>query len=347
MTLRSPIFRKILLSGFALNAAALLLLDFYLSRYIARHEHEHVRQRLSTAARILADEAATVPLDRLQPWTASASARAQARVTVIDPHGRVLADSGHDPERMENHAGRPEIQAALRGGTGAAVRHSDTLGVDLYYVAAPLVYQNRGGHVLRLALPLSELKAATAEVRKGIVWASAIVAGMALLVAYIFSAHLTRRVRRLQSFAERSHAAGYGERLAPDADDELGDLARSLDRMTAQLRETIEGLNLESARRAAILSSMVEGVLAVDHSLRVTFCNEAFARAFGAALPIPERLPLLSLVRDPALLDMFTRVLVSGDVVKGRLQGFAAGDRSFEVQVTPLAAAARRRSASG
>src|SRR3972149_7042777 len=112
MTLRSPIFRKLLASAFLLIAVTLLVLDFYLARYTTRREVESVEQRLAVEAQILAAEAAEVPLTRLEEWAYAGAPRAQARVTVIDPQGVVLADSHHDPETMENHANRQEILMA-------------------------------------------------------------------------------------------------------------------------------------------------------------------------------------------------------------------------------------------
>ena len=38
------------------------------------------------------------------------------RFTLIDPEGKVLADSDQDPRQMENHLMRPEVQAALNEG---------------------------------------------------------------------------------------------------------------------------------------------------------------------------------------------------------------------------------------
>ena len=112
--------------------------------------------------------------------------------------------------------------------------------------------------------------------------------------------------------------------------------------MATQLRELVDRLSLESARREAILASMVEGVLAVDNELRVTFCNESFARVVGVRGEIPQRLPLLELVRDPELLDMLTHVLVSGQSIKRRLELASAVGRTFEVQVAPLSASSHR-----
>ena len=87
---------------------------------------------------------------------------------------------------------------------------------------------------------------------------------------------------------------------------------------------------------------MVEGVLAVDNELRVTFCNQSFARVVGASGEIPQRLPLLELVRDPELLDMLTHVLVSGHPIKRRLELASAVGRTFEVQAAPLSATSHR-----
>src|SRR5439155_307712 len=83
----------------------------------------------------------------------------------------------------------------------------------------------------------------------------------------------------------------------------LGALARSLNQMAAETQGLVERLKLESARREAILSSMVEGVLAVDHNARITFCNESFTRILGLPAGNLEHRPLVELVRDPELLE--------------------------------------------
>ena len=341
MPFRSPIFRKLLVSAFALIALTILILDFFLTRDAARRETVAVERQLAAEARVLAGDLAATDTARLELWARAAEGRAQARITVITPAGLVLADSQHDPETMENHAGRPEIQEALHGRTGASIRHSVTLDRDLCYVAIP-AQAGASPAVLRLALPLKELDAAIAAVRKGIYGASLAALIAALAMAYFFSRTFTRRIRRLQAFAESLLGARTSAGLERDSDDELGALATSLSTTSVQLRELVEKLSLESARRESILASMVEGVLAVDNELRVTFCNESFARALGAQLPVPENLPLLALVRDPSFLDLLSRVIVTHESIKQRMQLAAADGRAFEVQAAPLALRSRR-----
>jgi two-component system phosphate regulon sensor histidine kinase PhoR len=342
MVFRSPIFRKLLGSAFLLIALTLAVLDFNLARYTTKHEVQEVEQRLTAVAMVLTAEPPSLPPPQMEEWAKSASARVHCRVTVIDPQGVVLAESNQDPETMENHANRPEVQAAYRNRVGSSIRRSGTLGRDLCYVAVPLQYQGRSGYVLRVAVPLENLDAAITEVRRRILTASLVAAIVALLIAYFFSRSFTRRISRLRGFAERLVKANFTERLLVDADDELGALARSLNSTASQLHNLLERLGLESARREAILTSMVEGVLAVDQDLRITFYNASFARAVGLRAEIPEKVPLVEVVRDPVLREILSRVVTGGETLKQRLQLPAAEGRAFEVQAAPLRVAGGR-----
>lgn len=324
------------MSALLLLAFALGVLDFYLTRYIASRETSNVEQRLISEAHLVAYELANVPPTELDRAVAEAGGRAQARITVITHAGVVLADSEHDPETMENHKNRPEVRQALQGRAGASVRHSVTLGRDLCYVALPFTYQGRRGFVLRLAVPLVEVSNAVSAVRRRIVYASIAAAALALILAYFFSFHISRRIGRIKIFAERLVTSTEPAALLPEGADELGALSRALNDMGQQLRESIEKLRIESSRRNAILASMVDGVLAVGHDMRVLFCNESFAQAIGADASGMTRAPLLTVLRDSALLNVFENVLANGNAVARRVQIATAGDRAFAVHAAPL-----------
>jgi len=187
-----------------------------------------------------------------------------------------------------------------------------------------------------LNLALLEFFAAGAGMRWRIVQITIVMALAATGAAWMLSRRLTWRIGRLRSAVEVM-AGGRAEMPAPDSDDELGALAQSLGNAASQMNELVEKVNLLGARRDAILTGMVEGVLAVDGELRVTFCNAAFAGAFGARGPVPPGLPVLRLVRDPGFLEMLRTVVESGEMMKQRMQLPAGDGRSFEVQAAPLA----------
>ncbi len=152
---------------------------------------------------------------------------------------------------------------------------------------------------------------------------------LALLVAFFISRSLARRVSRLKQVAE-----GILDRPNEDSSDDLGSLERSIAGVAKELRRLLDRLRFESARREAILSSMAEGVLAVDPDLRVTFCNTAFLKAIGFRGATFEGLSLLELVRDPGLYQLLKDVLGTGESQKLRFKFYG---RTFEVQATPLA----------
>jgi two-component system phosphate regulon sensor histidine kinase PhoR len=155
---------------------------------------------------------------------------------------------------------------------------------------------------------------------------------LALLVAFFISRSLARRVSKLKQVAE-----GILDRPHEDSSDDLGSLERSIEGVAKELRRLLDRLRFENARREAILSSMAEGVLAVDPDLRVTFCNTAFLRAIGFRGAAFEGLSLLELVRDTGLHQLLREVLATGEPQKLRFKLSAAYGRTFEVQATSLA----------
>jgi len=331
----------VFLSGLALIAVTLVTVDFYWTRYAAAQQSDALKTRLAGEAQVLRGELGAIPRAGLQAWALEADKRAQVRITIVDPAGVVLADSQQNPAVMENHGQRPEVLEAYAGRIGTAVRRSVSIDRDLFYVALPLTYERRPGYVLRVAAPLGELTGAVAAVNWRILEISLIAAAMALVMAFWFSRTLARRVGRLRRFAENLVETRAPEELARDADDELGALAVSLNRTAVRLRDFIDRLSTESARRDAILTSMVEGVLAVDNEMRVMFCNPAFAQAVNAAAPALERLPVLELVRDPVFLEVLSRAVVTGQSVVERMQVADAGGRAYAVHAAPLTNTAR------
>ena len=161
---------------------------------------------------------------------------------------------------------------------------------------------------------------------------------LAFAAAWIESGLLIRRIGGLRSFAENLvHTHLLAANPLPGDEDELGSLARAFSRAARQWQELLDRLQLESTRREAILTSMTEGVLAVDKDLRVIFCNDSFARAVGAALPLKARVPLYDLARDPALTEMLNQALTTREPLKQTIVLTAADGRVFEVHAAPLA----------
>ena len=204
------------------------------------------------------------------------------RVTIIAPDGTVIGESDKPPEQLaqiENHINRPEVQRALRSGIGSATRHSDTIGVDLMYVAVSATNNPTIGFV-RVALPLHEIALTTSRVRRIVAVASFAVALVALPIVFMLARRLSGPIDAMQQMATRVAGGDFSQRAPERGGTELRELGAALNQMSGQLESRLRELNSEKAELGAILSSMTEGVLVVDTTGRIRLANRALRQQF-------------------------------------------------------------------
>jgi two-component system phosphate regulon sensor histidine kinase PhoR len=142
-----------------------------------------------------------------------------------------------------------------------------------------------------------------------------------------------RSFRKLESYVASVPRA---TEISTDLPSALRPLYAALKRTSEHVDVVIERANVELERRETILAGMAEGVLAVDDSLHVTFCNEAFARSFRTRLPLPQGRPLFEVVREPRLRDILSFVVSGAKPLRERMHLPSADGRWFEVHALPL-----------
>ncbi|MGN6809710.1 MAG: hypothetical protein ACTHMP_02460, partial [Thermomicrobiales bacterium] len=175
---------RVFLTMLPLVMVATALLAVYLLQ-ITRGLYLHgIEDQLVGQARLVSTEAA---IDWQQPATLDTLAKhlggdAGNRVTIIAADGVVLGDSEADPRQMENHAGRPEVRAALAGGEGRSLRISRTIHIQFLYAAVPIAVDGRIVGVARVARPLDQIYAQLAQLRN---FAIAAVAACGLAAAFL------------------------------------------------------------------------------------------------------------------------------------------------------------------
>jgi two-component system phosphate regulon sensor histidine kinase PhoR len=269
--------------GLAILLADLLLvvnvcIDLSLPPYLA----QRIRADLQRDA-VLGREV----VSRVRPETVDALAhdlshKTRLRVTILSTNGTVIGESDKPPEQLsqiENHINRPEIQAALRTGLGSAMRHSDTIGVDLMYVAVPVTNNPAIGFV-RVALPLHEIELTTGRVRRTVAAASIAVALVALPIVFVLARRLSGPIDAMQQMATRVTHGDFSQRAPERGGTELRELGAALNQMSNQLESRLRELNSEKAELSAILASMTEGVLVVDATGRIRLANRTLCQQF-------------------------------------------------------------------
>jgi two-component system phosphate regulon sensor histidine kinase PhoR len=236
----------------------------------------------------------------------SLAAAVGCRVTLIDAGGRVRGDSDVPSAglpSLENHAGRPEVRAALAGAPGRAVRRSRSVGVELVYVAVPLP---PGGDlaVLRLAERLAVIRGLNASLLRH----SLLAAAIAFLIIVPLAFWVTRpHVERALALARIAARVGEGDSAARAREqpaDELGQLGGALNLMAAELQQRLTALERERDERERILAHMSDGVALIDAADRVVHANQSLAVILGAALPPAAGTPFQEFARSPELSDL-------------------------------------------
>ena len=274
---------------------------------IERHERARVEDDLRVNA-LLAREAAR---DRapagLQELAGRLAGETGLRVTLIAADGAVLGDSEEDPERAENHADRPEVARALRDGFGADTRVSRTTGQPLMYVAV----RGAGGGpaVVSVALPLARAEEAAGELARIVWWAVAVAGAAATALTFWLARRTVRPLHELADAARHLAEGGFGRKVYAAGRDEIAGLARTFNHMSARLAVQFARLEEDRGQLRAILSGMVEGVIALGADERILFANERAAQLldFQARAAVGRR--LWEVVRLRALQDVVRRAL--------------------------------------
>ena len=239
------------------------------------------------------------------------------RITLVDVAGRVRADSYFPPgplPAIESHLDRPEIRAALAGRIGVATRWSETVDRKLLYVAVP-----GGPGVIRLAADLRQVDEIVRRAQGAIAGAAvfALLVGGAL--AMVAGRSIARPLTQITT-AARAIAAGSPPRFPRSGVPDIDALVQALRQMHRQLADRFEELRREQAETAALVESMVEGVVAADERGRIATANPAARRLLGYD-------PLDAL---PDLAELF-RVKAAREVVDAVLQGTPVQDREVDL----------------
>jgi two-component system phosphate regulon sensor histidine kinase PhoR len=267
----------------------------------------------------------------------------RTRITVILSSGLVVGDSDEDPAQMQNHSDRPEVAAALEGGSGRAVRYSSTVRHKMMYVALPADFGGAATAVVRAAVPLRSVDSALGGVYRHIVIGVLVLAVAAAIASYVVSRRVARPLEELKTGAER-YADGDFQAALPSADsEEVGALVNALKKMAARLDERLAKVVQQRNEQETILASMVESVLAVDTNQRVIGLNRAAAELFGIEAAKAYGKPLPEIIRNPEIQTLAAGALSSDRPVEGEITIYGAEERVLQAHGTALKDAADRK----
>ena len=304
------------------------VLVFGVERSLRRDLEQETRNSLQREAELVRSG---LPADSMlwQPTVTEAARATGIRVTVIDRTGRVVAESGVEPGdlgRIENHAERPEVAAALQGKTGSDQRSSATTGGRLMYLAI-----SGGPGVVRVAMSLDQVDAIVGRAQRPVMAAALVALLFGTLLALVAARRFARPLAEIAASAQ-SIARGESPRFPFSGIPDVDQLTANLRQMHDQLSERFESLRRKQSETAAIVDSMIEGVISSDAKGRIVTANPAVRRllGYGETDQLPD-LPLLFRAKEAR--EALDSVLMGESIADREI---TLGERTYLLNARPL-----------
>ena len=230
--------------------------------------------------------------------------QSETRITLVKPDGTVAADSVTGVRDIGPHATRTEVLEAKANGSGFSERYSSTLDKQMIYFARRIeVGDEIGPGYVRAAAPVVTIDSSIGSIQK-YVWIFATLLGA--LTATLISIFSAKHLQPLSLFTGAARKIGVGDfQASPNLsrrDDEWGELGDAFEHMKNELTVREERLVENSQRLEAVLSSMIEGVIAIEPNGQVMLANGAACEMLSLTRPEIVRKKLFEIIRIPELL---------------------------------------------
>ena len=341
--LRKRLIWQLYPSFLAITLLALVVATAYCSYTLHGFYLEQVERELHLAADVAASQIALtlassgpVEVDVLCKKLGQ-SGDGQMRLTVIAASGKVLGDSEDNPAEMDDHSNRVEIVNALREGYGQSLRSSPTLGKNMMYVAVPILDDGQPVAVVRTAVFVTDIDRALNSIYASIAYAGLIVVLCAAFLSLLISRRISLPIVRMKRIAQLFADGQLNIRVPEAGAAELDELAKALNEMATQLQDRILTITRQRNELKAILSSLAEGVIAVDSRGYIVSVNKAAATLLNVDPVRAQGCSVEELIRNVGLQQFVRDTLGSDRPTEGDISFPEEGGRFFHVHGASLA----------
>jgi two-component system phosphate regulon sensor histidine kinase PhoR len=323
-----------------ITVLALLAVSWYASASLRHFYLTQNKEDLESRAYLLKDQIMSM-LTPMDPEVVDAICKeagklSDTRITVVLKDGTVIGDSREMPRFMDNHADRKELSRALAGKVGESIRYSKTLDQRMMYVAVPLEKDGEVIASIRTSVSVGSLDEAMHAIQLRIAFGGLVIALVAAGISYLVSRRISRPIEEIRKGAEYFSDGDLSRRLpAPDTE-EMATLTDALNHMAEQLDDRIKKIVQQRNEFKAVLSSMTEGVVAVDLQERIISMNEAAGQMFDCDPDSNVGRNLQEVIRNLALQRFVNKALASSSAIEDDFVLYRGGELVLNINSSPL-----------
>jgi len=266
------------------------------------------------------DALAKSNLENFQRVIATITSQIDTRITLIEKQGQVLADSQTDPQQLDNHGDRPELIAALKNGHGKKKRFSDSLGIEMLYIAYRVEHQGTTVGFIRAALGTRQISDQVADIQLKIATLVLIIIAGGLSIAGIGIAKMTQPVVQLIEEARELTSGQIKKPRNLSKGNEFDELGQTLNNLSKTLSKRMRQLERNHNELLVVLEGMKEGVIAVDGSDCIRFANEAVCRMFSLDVNRDEGRPIWEVLRNQMIETTVHKARKSDEPFHGKIE---------------------------
>jgi len=306
---------KLLYPYVILIIASLIFFGYYTSSKFKDFYISGVAESLSSRTNLIRDMLSMQSNDsiNINSLADKYDKSSDTRITIVNPSGKVLADSREDISKMENLSSRPEIIDAIKNGSGISIRYDYSLQSDMLFFAVPVFEGNQIKYILRTSAPLNKTDSAVSKI-----YTTAIIAGIIiLLITFTISigiaANYSKPLAEMRDAAEGYTRGEFEKKIYPPKNGELRRMADSLNTMASQLSERLAIIGEQKNMQQAVFESMKEGVLAIDYDEKILFMNKTAGKILGISNTEVEGRTLQEIVRISEIQKFFKKIIEEGN----------------------------------
>jgi len=282
--INKSIFRKLLLSYMVTVLLGLGALGLSMSVLAKNYIYNGTKEELLRKAKKvnLAIQDYPVQADQTTAMLAFLDQTFDTRIWVFDQQGRIISTSTQDEVFIGKSVARSIVEQVMEGKDVVQNLRFEGLSKPMMSVVVPWGQKDKvfGGIVLHA--PVEGIEETVGNMREMILWATLLGILLSTAMVSYLSWTISRPLKRIDDVALQIERGNYSQRAVVESQDEIGDLARTINRMAGTLE-------LVEAERADFEQTRQDFLANVSHELRTPLtAMQGFLEALQDGLVVDE-----------------------------------------------------------